>query len=301
MNGWRRVSKGHCCPVCGKGDWCMVSEDGTAAICPRTPDGAVRDLGEAGYLHELAESRPRRVRRRRAVQIGIDAGEQPPPKFAQMSAGWAAATKIEDLLELSDELGVSPESLTRLGVGWAQQHRAWSFPMRDARGLVRGIRLRGPSGAKWSVKGGREGLFLPSGLADVDGLDIMDMLDITSEGVSPRLLVCEGPTDCAALLDLGFAAVGRPSCTGGTRLLVELVRMRQVQEVIIFADADGNGAGQRGAESLGSVLVTYVPAVRIVYPPAGVKDVRQWKQDGATPQDVQAAIEAAQVHRLRAG
>jgi hypothetical protein len=79
--------------------------------------------------------------------------------------------------------------------------------MMDVAGRVQGIRLRFSNGRKLAVRGGREGLFVPSGLAATN-----------------QLLICEGPTDTAALLDLGFAAVGRPSCAGGTRLLVELLR-----------------------------------------------------------------------------
>jgi hypothetical protein len=32
---WPRVSRTHPCPVCGKPNWCLVSADGTAAICQR--------------------------------------------------------------------------------------------------------------------------------------------------------------------------------------------------------------------------------------------------------------------------
>jgi len=110
------------------------------------------------------------------------------------------------------------------------------------------------------------------------------------------LLIAEGATDTAALLDLGFNAVGRPSCTGGVKLLVELVKRLVALEVVIVADADV--PGQRGANNLAAVLVAYSPAVRIITPPAGVKDARSWKQAGATSADVQAAIDAAPVRRL---
>jgi DNA primase len=137
-----------------------------------------------------------------------------------------------------------------------------------------------PSGRKLSVKGGKEGLFVPTDL-DVDA----------------RLLVTEGPSDCAALLDLGFSAVGRPSCMGGVKLLMELVKLRQPADMVVIAD--GDAPGQRGAESLAAVLVACTPAVRVIAPPAGVKDVRQWKQRGATAADVAAAIDAAAVRRLQ--
>lgn len=106
----------------------------------------------------------------------------------------------------------------------------------------------------------------------------------------------EGPTDCAALLDLGFSAVGRPSCTGGVRHLVDLARALRPSEVAIIAD--GDAPGQRGAASLAAVLVAYCPAVRVATPPAGIKDARQWKQRGATAAGVAAVIDAAPVRRL---
>ena len=58
------------------------------------------------------------------------------------------------------------------------------------------------------------------------------------------MLICEGPTDTAALLDMGFAnVVGRPSCTGGIKLLVELVCQRRSEEVVVVADGDEPGQG----------------------------------------------------------
>ena len=99
---------------------------------------------------------------------------------------------------------------------------------------------------KLAVRGGHEGLFSPEGLAD-----------------GGRLLVTEGPTDCGAPLDLGFHAVGRPSCTGGVKLLVELVGQQRPAEAIIVGD--GDGPGQRGAETLAVVLVAYAAAVRVLH------------------------------------
>lgn len=111
-----------------------------------------------------------------------------------------------------------------------------------------------------------------------------------------RLLVCEGPTDTAALLDLGLSAVGRPSCSGGVKLLVELVKQRRPAEVVIVAD--GDAPGQRGAGNQAAVLVAYCAAVRIIAPPVGIKDAREWKRRGATAADVAAVIDAAPIRRL---
>jgi hypothetical protein len=179
-------------------------------------------------------------------------------------------------------LGVSPGALSALGVGWSADHLAWTFPMTDpATGRTVGIRLRDPDGAKYAVRGGKDALFLPA----------------TAPAPAETLFVTEGPTDAAALLDLGFPNVaGRPSCTGGVRNLVALVRSRRPAEVVIVADADDRG--RAGAERLAVVLVLQVPAVRVVTPPAGVKDVRAWGQAGATRADVEELVRAAPVRRL---
>src|SRR5205814_890776 len=112
-----------------------------------------------------------------------------------------------------------------------------------------------------------------------------------------RLLIAEGATDAAALLDLGFPNVaGRPSCTGGTRQAAELVRIRRPAEVVLAAD--GDQPGRRGAGTLAAILAAYAPAVRVVTPPGGIKDARTWKRAGATHADVERTIAAAPVHRM---
>lgn len=118
---------------------------------------------------------------------------------------------------------------------------------------------------------------------------------------SEMLLIAEGATDTAALLDLAFEAVGRPSCTGGAPMLVELVQCRRLRDVVIVADVDAHGAGQRGAESLAVALASYCPSVRAIAAPNGLKDVREWLRAGATHEDVLAAINAAPPRRLAVG
>ena len=52
---WDRPVTGPC-PVCGKPDWCLVAEDGSAAICARIEEGSVKRCGDAGWLHILREN-----------------------------------------------------------------------------------------------------------------------------------------------------------------------------------------------------------------------------------------------------
>jgi len=202
--------------------------------------------------------------------------------FAKLAADFRAAVRPEALSRLAVGLGVFVESLRRLGVGWASKHGAWAFPMYNADGKTLGIRLRLPGGRKLAVKGGKEGLFIPGAL------------NVTGN----RLLIAEGPTDTAAILDFGFMAVGRPSCTGGVALLIELVRKKSKPLDVVIV-ADGDEAGRRGAETLVAKLTAYYPMVRIITPPPGVKDAREWKRRGATAADVQVVIDAAPVRKLR--
>lgn len=280
MSGWRRVSRAHPCPVCGRPDWCLLSRDGAAVICPRVE--SVKRCGEAGWLHRLAAA-PWRPDRRLGRRVPLTAGGG--VDLARLAAEHQRAVDPGRLQQLAAGLGLTTDSLVSLGVGWSAGHRAWAFPMRDAGGGVLGIRLRRPDGRKFAVRGGREGLFLPQGGG--------------GGGTGGRLLVCEGPTDAAALLDLGFdpgAVAGRPSCTGGTKLLCELVRQRRPSEVTVIAD--GDEPGRRGAANLAAVLLAYAPAVRVVQPPSGVKDVRDWLRAGGTRRDVEQQMAAAPARRL---
>jgi hypothetical protein len=279
---WKRVSREHRCPICERPDWCLFTGDADipdAVICARTP--SPKRCGEAGWLHRLRLDWDDRPRRRRAkIEVPSE-----PIDFGAMAQRYYLA--LGDHLRglLANGLGVTAESLHRLGVGWSERHRATTWPMTDAAGTVRGIRLRGTDGAKWSVRGGKEGLFAPGGLA-TDG----------------RIIVCEGGTDTAAMLGLDFFAVGRPSCTGGAKLLIDLVECDRPHEVAIIADSDP--PGQRGAKYLASRLVGYVAGgVRIVNPPPAVKDAREWVQSLGTSwertrYDVLEAIEGAPVLTL---
>ena len=98
-------------------------------------------------------------------------------------------------------------------------------------------------------------------------------------------------------LDLGFGADrSAPNCAGGMAILVKMVQQYRPEGVVIVADADA--PGRRGAENLAIVLLAYSASVRVIAPPPSVKNTREWKRQGATHADVQAAIDAAPVRRL---
>jgi 5S rRNA maturation endonuclease (ribonuclease M5) len=286
-----RVSRKRPCPICGKPDWCLLDPDGRFAICPRTP--SPRRAGDAGYVHYLTNVYPRVGRRvqaaagQPAAAAKISNGKHepdfqhtPPDFWPRLVKQYQSQLNETALAKLADALGLSVKSLRLLNVGWSAKHRAWTFPMRDAELRIVGIRLRRQDGSKFCVKGSKEGLFIP---------------DNFGQSTDSTLIICEGATDVAALLDCGFRAViGRPSCLGGVKLIVELCRARRFSEVVIFADNDL--PGQRGAQKLARELSLYVPRLRVVTPP--VKDIRDWKKDGANRADIERAIAEAAVISL---
>lgn len=273
-----RVSRGNPCLICGKPDWCGRSTDGVYAICMRISEGSIKTTGNGGSLHVLQNSTDRSWR----PTMRVLERSTPARQFGEFSAECVAALNSVWLTRLAEALGVSELSLAQLGIGWAREHKAWSFPMKDESGLVQGVRLRSWRGGKWSVKGGHEGLFIPI------GLDCADLL-----------LITEGPTDTAALLDLGFIAVGRPSAKGGKALLVRLICRIKPLSVVIMADSDS--VGIEGAERFAHEARLFVRQVKIITPPSGIKDTRAWKQTGATHDDIVAAIESAPMQGMRIG
>lgn len=269
LSDWKRVNSQNPCPICGKTNWCLIAADGSAAICPRTEEGSVRDLGDAGYLHRIGPSgdfKPREIR--------LPGPRKRHNGFHRQAMNYQQTITPEQEQELSSLLGVSVASLRRLGMGWSPELELWTFPMRDGAGNIVGVHLRKANGFKLSLLGGTNGLFMPTGL------------------VAPRgLFVCEGASDTAALLDLGVPVVGRPSCNSGNAYLADLVQRWEPRIVAIVPDNDevkSNGArpGIDGARNLARDLALHVPKLKIVRLPNEFKDARQWKQAGATRADL---------------
>ncbi|MGA2497277.1 MAG: AAA family ATPase [Tepidisphaeraceae bacterium] len=178
------------------------------------------------------------------------------------------------LKALADNLGVPGNTLQRLGAGWSLRHKAYTFPVFDAKGHVIGVQYRKLSGKKWCAEGSKHGLFIPSDLPK-----------------AATLFITEGVSDCAAVLNLGLSAVGRFCCSSGVELLCTLVKLRRPGEVVIVADNDA--PGQRGALALSDALATLAPSVKVIAPPKAHKDVRVWVNGGATVKDILQMVSSA--------
>ena len=272
---WLRVNRGRPCPICGKGDWCSLAADGTVCVCMRVE--STKRTKNGGFLHRLTDE-PRRNESRRVV---IPARTALPDLTALATTYHEAATG-DRLTALAVELGVGVTSLIAFRVDWAANYPAWTFPMTDpTTGNVTGIRLRRPNGFKFAVTGGRDSLFMPETVTAGDEV----------------LLICEGATDPIAAHGLGFTnTVGRASCTGGTAHLVALVRLRKPPRVVIVCDNDPPGTA--GANALASVLALHTRDVRVIAPPDGMKDVREWTAASATRHELERLIHAASVRRI---
>jgi hypothetical protein len=281
------------CPVSGHGQGrgdrnpslsVVVGDDGRVLVhchagCPT--EIVVSAIGLT--LRDLfpREDAPHRRHRsyRRTVRLAPRPDAEPTGEnLDAVAAQYRATLTTAQVAKLAESLGISETSLHALELGWDDARSTWSFPMRDGAGTLVGFRLRTASGSKFTRKGTHAGLFIPA-----------------SQQLSGRLFVAEGPTDTAALLDLGFPAIGRPSCSGGSHAIVQLARRLEVRDVVLVADADA--AGRRGAEDLARELLRYA-VVRIIEPPQG--DLRGWySAGGATPSSIQQLIDAAALWKLR--
>ena len=256
----RRVSASNPCPVCKKGDWCLIASDGTAAICKRVQ--SAKECGEAGWLHRLAEPVP------------------PPPKKPQpivtikawtdRAEKYAANLTPEQKWELAVALRLPADALDPLALlGYHPDDSigpCFIFPETNENGTIIGLSRRFRDGKKMTVAGGKRGLTLPVGWRERPG----------------PVFAVEGPTDTAALTAAGLCAIGRPSNNGGVRLLAELLKdLDAGRDIIIVGENDrkvtGDWPGRRGAEAVARGL-----AVRLgrpipwALPPDESKDVRDW-------------------------
>lgn len=246
---WQRVTRAHRCPICDHDSWCCVADD--LVLCMRS-ESARPSTGKAGgWLHSLGSRPSKPATVKPAMPVA------PLRNGAELLERWSLATLDAQRNKLAAKLGVSVTALYRLGAQWAQAYEAWGFPMRDGHGNVCGIRLRKENAEKFAVTGSREGLFYDPAMS------------------APCVMVCEGPTDTAAAMTLGFAAVGRPSCMGAADKLRDLCRERRVGRLVIVADDDG--PGRDGANMLCSTLLLPYKILALQQ-----KDLRAFVQVGGT-------------------
>jgi putative DNA primase/helicase len=257
--------------------------------------------------------------------------------------------------DLAGHLGVSAESLSRLGLGWvpvAQFKKGpnfqgwWAIPERDAAGVPVGLSLRSKSDFKVMYPGSKHGLVYPlnpyheqgrksyrrgahnwvrtmdAGVEcpvcgkpdgcllsadDPDDPAAVICIRVRENAARPQnfgylhilkaeghvqsnssalldsrdpIIIVEGMTDAATVLDMGLVAVGRPSNLACLNMLSDLVRGRPA---IIVGENDqvnpltGQRPGWEGMTAAYQTLKHVCRSAKMVLPPEEFKDLRQWR------------------------
>jgi hypothetical protein len=191
-------------------------------------------------------------------------------------------------------LGLPVAALSDFGLGAdphfyfpdsSQRAPAWTWREYDAQGNIIGVggRRQG-SGEKGFRKGGRRGLILTvAHAADRQKL----RADIIARG---RVLLAEGASDSMAVHAMGEVVVGRPSVSGGVIELTALLNGLALPEVIeMFVlgendkDTNGHWPGRDQALEVATKLASALGprvVIRVIMPPAGIKDLRAAWQAG---------------------
>jgi hypothetical protein len=197
----------------------------------------------------------------------------PPIDAERIASRWQVDTSDMNLYAYASLLRVDANALLSLGAGWADAYTAWSFPMRNAAGKAIGIRLRANDGRKWSVTGSRSGIFFDNQASDWRG---------------QTALVCEGPTDTAAGITMGFPAIGKPCCNAGNDYVIELLNRLKPSRVLLVSDVDSmlsDGIGFKEALKLKSKIGKRCN----VWAPQA-KDLREFLKFGGTKQLIESEI-----------
>jgi hypothetical protein len=122
-----------------------------------------------------------------------------------------------------------------------------------------------------------------------------DPVSMASIEHGARVWITEGASDTAAGLTLGLAAVGVPSAKSGGDLLTSLGhRVRPCEWVIV---GDNDKAGTEGVLKLRTELAIVAP-VRVIYPPEGIKDLREWLGLGLSRQAIEREADASEQFKL---
>ncbi len=303
---WIRVRRGNPCPVCESDSWCLVSEDGSVALCMRAKSDHPHEMqnGETAYIHRLTDA------------PACPTPRQPKPKgptdierhmmLGPLARQWCRGCD-EQVATLAKELGVARWALDELLVGWNENERCWTFPERNQSKQIVGITRRFVGGKKLAVIGGGRGMSFSDDWLDYDG----------------PLFIVEGGSDTAAGLTLGLPVIGRQSNLGGVKYLCRMLRGVR-RKMIVVAERDEKDRatlpeahkagclccnmcypGKHGAVQTSIRLSRELQTlVAWSFMPDGAKDMRSWlNQQNADPENEQAMnrLGASLIRRMQRG
>ena len=229
---------------------------------PRKPHAKAKEKAPPDYTPLLQAARQLPQHRQQLLALADHLGAAPASRNA-----YADAAEAIGVVWLSKADSLRPH-LPHKGSGWAP---CWGVPERDADGVVIGVARRFPDGTKKQMAGGKRGLtYAISNLA----------------GDGP-ILCPEGASDVVALIAAGLVAIGRPSNTGGAKMLSELLCYSPSSVIVLGENdqkPDGRCPGREGMEKVAAQLASSLPThvVRMAMPPRSsidgqpAKDARAW-------------------------
>jgi 5S rRNA maturation endonuclease (ribonuclease M5) len=244
LEDYVRVTPECPCPKCGRPDWCLIHKSGLKVICTRVKSGNPR--GKSGHLHYIKQGQV-------PPKLMLQKPEYLTPKQVQDYLDGISQARNANMIERQAKaLGLSLDSIVMMHGRYDPDKAVLVFPMFEHRKMPTGCRFRRNDGKKYSLKGGREGLFF-------------------SREFTPTrpTWITEGPTDAAALCEIGFTnVIGRPNCSGGADIIKRLLSTHRTTPLIIISDPDECGVD--GAKSLAQMVSN--PTIVLV----GPSDIRDF-------------------------
>lgn len=215
------------CPICGRDHYCLIHRKGLVAICTKVESKDKR--GNAGWYHKVSDAKKVRKVPPPAQKVYLT-----PKQVQEYLRNLPPATAM--LTEKAAEIGLSLDSILQLYARYESKAAVIAFPMFDEKRRPIGVRFRRADGRKWSLKGGREGVFVAREFRP-----------------DQPIFIAEGPTDAATLVESGFTNIlGRPNCSGGTAIIKGMLGNNRYTPVVIVADP--GPPGENGAADLANAL-----------------------------------------------
>jgi P4 family phage/plasmid primase-like protien len=178
----------------------------------------------------------------------------------------ACKHQADKLQHWAGSMGFTVEACQWLGIGYLKDKNAWTWPERDADGVVVGIGCRHrDSGRKWMVTGSSHGLiYAPD--PDFGGWPAY---------IDHPILILEGATDVLACLSRNIYACGRPSAKGTSDSNAWLEILCRDRDIALVCEND-EGVGAVAFLDFVKPLSRRAKRLWTVTPPPHYKDLREW-------------------------
>ena len=156
-SGWRRVSRRHPCPICGKTDWCGLTADEHFAVCMRESHGALGETRHGGFIHSLSAdlahaATGKKLKALRKLTAPAPSPEQEPDELHRIRRDIVYRTLIElspatlapaELIYAPD--GLAPRRLRDTAASYGMLPGAFADRVVLARELIAEIKRQFPA------------------------------------------------------------------------------------------------------------------------------------------------------------